>query len=75
MNNNVVFYSACDKPGHLRPTFRGCRLNPRNQRATNNEGVEDDDVEMSETSSNRMDTSKLPETQIPFLLLEMTEVL
>ncbi|CEP17316.1 hypothetical protein [Parasitella parasitica] len=65
MNNNVVFYSACDEPGHSRRTFRGCRLNPRNQRATNNEGVEDDGIEMSETSSNRMDsfqTSRNPKS-------------
>ncbi|CEP14312.1 hypothetical protein [Parasitella parasitica] len=41
MNNNVVFCSACDEAGHSRRTSRGCRLNPRNQRATNNEGVED----------------------------------
>ncbi|CEP19534.1 hypothetical protein [Parasitella parasitica] len=59
MNNNVIFCSACNEPGHSRRTFRGCRLNPRNQRATNNEGVEDDDVEMSETSRNRIDSFQI----------------
>ncbi|OBZ80971.1 hypothetical protein A0J61_10980 [Choanephora cucurbitarum] len=26
-----VYYAACNEPGHLRRTFRGCRMNPLNQ--------------------------------------------
>ncbi|CEP09962.1 hypothetical protein [Parasitella parasitica] len=59
MNNNVVFCCACNEPGHSLRMFRGCRSNPRNQRANNDEEMEDDDVEVSEASSNRIDSFKI----------------